>query len=254
MLIDELQKHLDDLTQFAVSFKSHVTIPDSPEDTDTAMMFKLLFSDELPQGFDFTSQKTRRERRQMGRRDRMLLMSLREHTRDQGWWRAYEEWQEAWNTCRDALQELRGEAYELVQNRINEKPNLKQEIERQSSKGRDVVRSIAGDMLRVIWWAGTGDKPVEEYKFRVEGDQVVAVFGDGSHYSIGHRLSEASLGPDMTEVCELAFETLCQSFSDKSIPEMLHRMYEKIEVIDDALDPFILRPLLVRTRCELCPV
>ena len=45
-----------------------------------------------------------------------------------------------------------------------------------------------------------------------------------------------------------------QSFIDKGIPEMLHRVDEKIEVIDDVLDPFILRPLLVRTRCELCPV
>jgi len=82
----------------------------------------------------------------------------------------------------------------------------------------------------------------------------VAYFGDGTYHTIGHRLSEDSLGQDMTEVSKVAFETLCQSFSNKSISEMLHRMDEKIEVIDDALDPFVLRSLLVRTRCELCPV
>ncbi len=254
VLTDELQKHLDDLTQFAVSFKSCITIPSSPEDTDTALIFKLLFNDELPQGFDFVSQKDRREQRQMGRRDRTLLMSLREHTRDQGWWRAYEEWQEAWNACRDALQELREEAYKLVQNLINEKTNLKQEIERQSSKERDEVRNIAGDMLKVVWWAGTGQKTVEEHNVRAEEDRLVTVLNDGSRYFIGHRLSEVSLSQGMEEVCKFVFDTLWQSFSSKRIPEMLRRMDVKIEVIDDALDPFILRPLLVRTRCKLCPV
>ncbi|GAI44994.1 unnamed protein product, partial [marine sediment metagenome] len=39
--------------------------------------------------------------------------------------------------------------------------------------------------------------------------------------------------------------TLHQSFIDKRFPEMLHRIEEKIEEIDDALDPFILRPLAV---------
>ena len=63
-------------------------------------------------------------------------MSLREHTRDQGWWQAYEEWQEAWNTCQDALRELRREADEVVINRINKNPSLEKEVESKFSFSR----------------------------------------------------------------------------------------------------------------------
>jgi predicted transcriptional regulator len=255
VLTDELQKHLNDLTEFAVSFKSYVTRPNSlGEDGDATTVFKPLLGEDLPQGLDSGSQKVRREQRQINRRNRMLLKSLREHTRGQGWWAAYEEWQEVWNTCRNATQELQGEADKVVENHINEKPSLKGEVERRIKEERDTVGKIKSDVLSVVWLACTSGKPVDKYKFRVKEDRVVAVLADGSYLSIGHRLSEVSLGPDMAEVCKLSFETLYQSFIDKGIPEMLHRVDEKIEVIDDALDPFILRPLLVRTRCELCPV
>ena len=254
-LADELQRHLNDVTEYAVSFRGYLTRPTSlGEDRDAATVFKPLLGEDLPQGLDSDSQKARREQRQIERRNRMLLLSLREHTHGQGWWTAFEEWQEAWNICRDSLRELRREADEVVENRYNEKSSLKEEIERRISKGGDEVRRIAHDMLWVVWWVGTGNKPVEKLEFRAEEDQVVAYFSDQSRYVLGHRLSEVSLSPDMAEVCKLSFETLYQSFIDKGIPEMLHRVDEKIEVIDDVLDPFILRPLLVRTRCELCPV
>jgi len=184
----------------------------------------------------------------------MLFESLRQHTGGKGWWTAFEEWQEAWNICRDTLRELRREADEVVGNHINEKPSFKEEVERQISKGRDEVRSIAKDMLWVVWEAEISGTPVEKFEFRAEERRVVACFGDGTHFPFTHSLGEVSLGPDLEEVCDLAYESLRQSFSAKHIPEIFHRMDEKIEEIDDALDPFILRPLLVRTRCKLCPV
>ena len=254
-LTDDLQKHLDDLTQFAISLRSHLTIPDSAtENRDVVAVLAPLLPKDLPQGLDSASRKARREQRQMEHQNKMLLMSLRGHTREKGWWQAFEEWQEAWNTCRDALRELRRQADEVVEKGIKRTPGLKEEVEKRSSKERDEVRRIADDVLWVVWWIGTGSKPVEKLEFRAEEGQVIAFFGDQTRFDLGHRLREVSLGPDMVAVCELAFKTMCQSFSDKGIAEMLHRMDEKIEVIDDALDPFILRPLLVRTRCELCPV
>lgn len=251
LLADELQRHLNEVTEFAVSFKSRVIRPDSlREDRDAAAVFKLLLGNDLPQGLDSDSQQARRGQRQLDRQNRMLLMSLREHTRDQGWWRAYEEWQEAWNTCQDAFRELRRETDEVVRNRINKNPSLKEEVERQISKERDAMGRLVDGVLWGVWRAGTSGKPVE---FQSEENRIIVVLEDRTYYDFAHRLSEVSLGPDMAEVCKLSFETLYQSFIDKGIPEMLHRVDEKIEVIDDALDPFVLRPLFVRTRCELCP-
>lgn len=261
LLIDELQRHLNEVTEFAFSFKGQVIRPDSlREDRDAAAVFAFLLGNGLPQGLDSESQQARRGQKQLERRGKMLLMSLREHTRDQGWWRAYEEWQEAWNICQDTFRELRKEADEEVRNRINKNPGLKEEVERQSlkeegerqiSKERRVMGRLVEGVLWGVWRGGTTGKPVE---FKSEGDQIAVVLEGRTYYDFGYRVSEVSLCQDMAEVCKLSFEALYKSFNDKGIPEMLHRIDEKIEVVDDALDPFILRPLLVRTRCTLCPV
>jgi len=251
LLTDELQRHLNEVTEFAVSFKGQVIRPDHlSEYRDAAAVFAFLLGNGLPQGLDSDSQQARRGQKQLERRGRMLLMSLREHTRDQGWWRAFEEWQEAWNTCQDAFRELRREADELVGNRINKNPSLKEAIERQISEERGVMKTILEGVLWGVWRTGTLGKLVE---YQPDQNRIIAVC-ENRTYDFAYRASEVSLVPDMTEVLKLSYETLYQSFNDKGIPEMLHRIDEKIEVIDDALDPFILRPLLVRTRCKLCPV
>ncbi len=249
LLTNELQRHLDEVTEFAVSFNGYVIRPDlASVDRDAAAVFEPLLGLELPQGLDSENQQYRRKQRHLGRRNRMLLMSLREHTRDQGWWRAYEEWQEAWNTCQDAFRELRREADEVVINRINKNPSLEKEVERLISEGRGALGLLVGGVLWGVWEAGMTDQPVE---FKIGANQIMVQAAERTYEYQGYVWQEFSLGLDMTEVCKLSFETLYQSFNDKSIPEILRRIDVKI---DDALDSFILRPLLVRTRCKLCPV
>jgi transcriptional regulator with XRE-family HTH domain len=254
LLTDELQKHLDSLIQFAASLMEHLTVPTSPnEERDAASLLVPLLPKELPEGLDSASWKARREQQQTDRQNKMLLMSLREHTREKEWWQAFEEWQEGWNICQGVLQELRKEANEVVVNLINETPSIKGEVERRAKEERDTIRNMISDVLWLVWWAGTG-KPVEEIEYQTEEGRVAARFGDKTYYTMGHRISEDSLGQDMAEVYKSAFETLCHSFTNKNVVEMLHSMDENIKVIDDTLDPFVLRPLLVRTRCGLCPV
>jgi len=254
LLTDELQKHLDSLIQFAASLMEHLTVPASPnEERDAASVLVPLLPKELPEGLDSASWKARREQQQTDRQNKMLLESLHEHTREKEWWQAFEEWQEGWNICQGVLQELRGEANEIVEKLINENPSFKGEVERRAKDERDTVRNMISDVLWLVWWAGTG-KPVEEIEYRTEEGRVAARFGDKTYYSMGYRISEDSLGQDMADVYKLAYDTLHLSFTDKNIADMLSRMDESIAVIDDALDPFVLRPLLVRTRCGLCPV
>lgn len=238
LLIDELRRHLDDLAQFADSLSGSLPVPTSHKDEgDAEVVLTPLWG---------------KEQRAI-RRNKLLFESLRKHTGEKGWWVAFKEWQETWNTCKRAREEVRGEAYEMVRNLINQRAGLKEEVEKKSSKGRDVMGRIADDVLWVVWWAGTGDRPVEEIKFQIEEDRIVVETGFQACYAFEHGLSEVSLGPDMLEVCKLSFETLYQSFSGKGISEMLHTMKEKIDKIGDSLDPSILRPQILRTRCELCP-
>ena len=255
LLTNELQKHLDSLIQFAASLMEHLTLPDSPtEERDAASVLGPLLPKELPEVLDPTSWKSRREQQQTDRQNKMLLESLREHTSETEWWRAFEEWQENWNMCRSVLEELRKEANDVIRKIINENPSFKGEVDIQTEEDKEhIIKNVVNDVLWLAWKAVTGE-PYEEIVYLTKEGMVAARFSDGTHYPMGHKISDDSLWQDIAEVYQSGYETLCHSFTKKNVVEMLYSMNEKIEIIDNILDPFVLRPSLVRTRCGLCPV
>ena len=259
LLTDEQQKHLDGVTQFAVSLVGHLTISDSPtEDRDVATVLDPLLPKDLPQGLDSYSREARRKQRQTERQNKMLFESLRQHTGGRGWWQAFEEWQQAWDTCIKGLVEVKKQVPEMVEDLLNQqKANLKVEVEEVTGK-KDILERIVEGVLEAAWCVARASNPEEELKFRnfrvlQEGQQFIIVAGN---YYLRLRFNEpeTTLAQEVAVVCNLALRDLYPQYMVDEILGMLHRMDEKIEEIDDALDPFILRPLLVRTRCELCPV
>ena len=257
-LTDDLQKHLNDLIEFAAFLCSHLTIPDSAtENRDVVAVLDPLLPKDLPQGLDSASREARTKQRQTERQTRMLLMSLREHTREKGWWQAFEEWQQAWGTCIKGLEEVKKHVPEMVEDLLNQqKANLKEEIEKVTGK-EDVLETIVDDVSWVAWRVATASNPEEELElrnFRVVpvGEQRRITVG-GYELRIIFSEPETALAQDVATVCNHALPKLYPQYMVDKILGMLHRMDEKIEEIDDALDPFVLRPLLVRTRCELCP-
>jgi len=259
LLTDEQQKHLDDLTQFAASLVSHLTIPDSPtENRDVVAVLDTLLPKDLPQGLDSASREARRKQRQTERRNKMLFESLRQHTGGKGWWQAFEEWQQAWVTCIKGLEGVKKPAPEMVKDLLNQqKANLEEEVEKVTGK-KDVLERIVDGVLWAAWWVGTANNPEEELEFRNFRVLLVAQQLRVTTGSYELRLifseTEAALAQEVATVCNFALQDLYPRYMADEIQGMRHRMEEKIEEIDDALDPFILYPLLVRTRCILCPV
>lgn len=258
LLTDEQQKHLDDLTQFAASLVGRLTIPDSPtEDRDVVAVLDTLLPKDLPQGLHSASREARRKQRKTERQNKMLFESLRQHTGGKGWWQAFEEWQQAWGTCVSALAEIRKGAPKVVEDFMNQKPGLKEKVEEKTGK-KDVLERIVDVLRWPAWEVATASNPEEELerrKFRVlPAAQEFRVITGSYELKLNFSETEAALAQEVATVCNLALQNLYPLYMADEIQGMRHRMDEKIEEIDDALDPFILRPLLVRTRCELCPV
>jgi len=254
LLTDELRRHLDELIQFPASLGDYVTAHTSPfDDQDDEAVIDPFWRKGLPKGLE----SDQRQLRLVRRRNKMLFESLREHIGDKGWWQAFEEWKKAWNTCNVALKEFREEADKEV-GRLIKELGFKEEAEKETGE-QDTVKKMARPVLWMVWWAGTSDKPVEEaekvteYNSRIKEGQLIAEDREG-FYPLGLMVSEVALTEDkVVTVCDSAFETLRQSFIDQRIPEALEAEKKKVEEVQDALDPFILRSLLVRSRCALCP-
>jgi len=257
VMAEAFHEHLNDLIRLAEALINHLSLPSGPNDAWSAEEhLSNLWEKGILESTRYGLSQADRQRqiRSTKRLNLMIFKALQDHTHEKVRWQALDEWKKAWDTCKGALEKLREEANEEVRNLINQKPSLKEEVKRRIMEERDTVGRIISDVSWVVWWAGRGSKQVEKFEYRAEEGRVVAYFSDETYHTIGHRLSEDSLGLDMTEVCNLVFGTLYRNFTDKRIPEMLHAMEEKIEDLDDALEPFVLRPLLLLTRCELCPV
>ncbi|MBA7653564.1 hypothetical protein ES703_61420 [subsurface metagenome] len=260
-LTDDLQKHLNDLIEFAAFLRGHLTIPEvATDDRDITEVLDPLLPKDFPQGLDSASQKARREQRQMERQNKMLFESLRQHTSGKGWWQAFGEWQQAWATCIKGLGEVKKQVPKMVEDLLNQqKANLKEEVEKVTGK-KDVLERIVDAVIWVAWQVATASKPEEELKpreFRVLSEEQLFKIVSGNYYpnlTFKKEAIEAALVQEVATVCNHAFQNLYPRYMVDEILGMLHRMDEKIEEIDDALDPFVLRSLLVRTRCELCPV
>lgn len=160
-------------------------------------------------------------------------------------------------TDRKGLEEVQKQAPKVVGDLLNQKANLKEEVERKTGK-KDALERMVRDVLLVAWWVGTASNLEEELEFRnfrvVPEGQRLRIMTGNYYLNLIFSETETALAQEVAAVCNLALRNLYQQIMVDEILGMLHRMDEKIEEIDDALDPFMLRPLLVRTRCELCPV
>ncbi len=238
MLVDEMLRHIDDLSQFADSLLRYLRVPTSPKVEGDAEAALTPLWGRAPQNI---------------RRKKRLFESLQEHMGERGGWVAFKVWEETWNACKRALEEIQKEGYDVVRNLINEKAGLREEVRSQSSQRGDVTGGIADNVLWVVWLAGTGDRTVEGIKFEVEGNSIVVAAGIKTHYAFNEGLGGVTLGQDMLEVCECSFETLYQSFSGRGISEMIEKMKGAIENIGDGFDRKVLRSQILRTRCSQCP-
>ncbi len=219
-LTDDLQKHLNDLIEFAASLRGHLTIPEvATDDRDITEVLDPLLPKDFPQGLDSVSQKARREQRQMEHQNKMLFESLRQHTSGKGWWQAFEEWQQAWATCIEGLGEVKKKVPKMVEDLLNQqKANLKEEVEKVTGK-ENVLEGIVGPIIWVAWQVARASKPEEELKFRefrVLSEGQLFRIVSGNYYPnliFKNEAIEAALVQGIATVCNHALRRLLSLFT-----------------------------------------
>jgi plasmid stabilization system protein ParE len=69
-------------------------------------------------------------------------------------------------------------------------------------------------------------------------------------------LADFDLAEDVAEICRWAANNLSIEERDQHISwyrDGIEAMKEAVQKLEDALDPLMLRPMILRTRCDLCP-
>lgn len=203
--------------------------------------------------------ETERTQRRVLRQNEILFRSLRDHTQGKVDWQALGSWKESWNTCRFALEELRSKADESVQSILsNQKQNARKTIMARED-ATSVMTNMVNGVIEVLWRAMQNNAleriaDIVQVKL-MNGGSVVIVFGEsGSTTRI--ELADSDLAEDIAHICRWAARNLYIEEKDKQIARYkngIRTMKEAINELEESLNPFRLRSMIIRTECDLCP-
>jgi hypothetical protein len=258
---EEFRKHLDVLTKLADSLVLSLRIPASPFGTMKAEeLLNTVWQRDLSNNERTVQAETGdlgdRNQRQTERRNRMLFQSLQEHTRGKVRWEALDEWKKSWDNCIDYLSNLNSKCREVMDGYLSQKKDLTKAFPDTNSL-REVQDKMSETVLELVWRGNPGyDHKKKPKWFYVKKYQegVFKVFAQG-HPEIVYNFGTQNLGRDVADVCDLAAFNLFKTQSTilEKINHELNTIRKNIDDLEIMLDPLRLRPLILSSRCELCP-
>jgi len=251
---EEFRTHLGLLTGFAESIVLTICIPSSPNETRHAKeVLGMLYQRDRLHEVDFIPaiEPTERGKRRASYQNRMLFESLQAHTCGKVRWQALDEWEEAWDTCREDLIKLREEAHEVLSNILNQKPKLIDRIVTESVK-KNAMERVAEGVLYIVWHATVNQESLLVQALPRGDGRTEVTFGrlTGS----GPIFTEVDLAEEVAKACKWAAENLVKGNTTPVVAEQINVMKERIKELEEMLDPLMLRPLILGTQCDLCPV
>ena len=256
---DEFRRHIDTLTKFASVFLHNINVRGSPGEMTTADaalddLWRMdILGEQEPSRLQ-GAEKDKYEHRII-RQNLMLFRSLYDHTGGVVRWEALDEWKSAWNRCVATLALLRKQGRELLDNYLRQEPRLKEKVD-MGAGATDALELMLGGLLWAVWQAIRTGKYKDGYPlFRAsEGSGFVEVTTSEGTPALRLKFSEHAPAAKAATVCTNAARTLCSRDTGVQLDRELASLQKIIDEIEEMLDPLVLRPLILKTRCELCPV
>ncbi len=256
------REHMEALIQIAVSLAIHLDIPGSPNE----LIESSVFLDEIltnnirdnPHIYGRFKIAEKREQQFALRQQYRLLRSLREHTRNEVKWELFEEWENSWDECIGIHSLLRDETRETIENFLSQDTAMKSKI-RAATKEEDPVSHLVGAVLDQLWQAILKDKPEDGLSMiRVKeiGPEANPIFRIMFNDEVVLDMNDKTVSSKVVEICNQTVKNLYiaeQAEIIQPLRRLVGFMRRAVNTLSEALDPVVLKPIIIRTRCSLCP-
>ena len=180
-----------------------------------------------------------RQKQRIFRQNRMLFQCLKEHTQAMRWQKVLEKWRCAWEERMGILTELHSKAERMVRQEVENwhKMEKREQVERSiPNMARGVVEAV---------WLGALDEPEKSYRFvRAKVDHIE--FGGETQVL----LEDKNLAEELAKLCRRVVKNVVGP-QEKSLVK--NPMKTAVEQLEQELDPYILRPIILKTECSQCP-
>ncbi len=195
---------------------------------------------------------------------KLLFKSLRDHTRGEVQWNVFDdEWKNAMDRCTKIVPDFMKETRQLVDSYLkiaNDRGFL--EKVKKATKKNDPAKNITEAIVNVFWRSITRRELNKEElpsfetvtKDKSENVNVITIrSGDEILFSfIGE--DKQYLAENIKQTCNVAIKGLSVNTMVWELDVEVGNIKKASDDLRVMLNPLKLRPLILRTRCELCPV
>jgi hypothetical protein len=268
VVAQEYRIHLDLLSQMANLLIDSLTIPHPLTDLRRGdeVMRQFLSNDiyqDLPL-FRLRIGNEQREKRVI-RMNGLLFKSLCDHTERKAPWQVLKLWKETRDSCVKDIGEIKEEIHTVFTNILKQKPKLKEQLDKFYMKS-SVIENVEKGILINIWL-----NSILGVKSEVVAMKSAGLLNEGIGWVVFHK--NASEGTNVTfdrespddnerlamEVSDVSKWTITNILKSKSdliqiISGEVTRMQESVIQLEAVLNPLVLRPIILNTQCDICPI
>lgn len=188
--------------------------------------------------------------------NRLIFKALQDHTRGKIRWESLDEWKSAWDGCRDTVQQLRYEIDQTQQEKMDagtERQGALMEFIWSQAK-----EQIKDQIIDTLWGILKYSRLPADYlpaeDAQTAKDLASILVGDSSQeIRLPPRYRE-EVQPPAALIVEEVMGDISGSDSVKQLVGHLDGMVAAYGEIGEKLNSLLLRPILLSTRCDLCPV
>jgi hypothetical protein len=200
------------------------------------------------------------------REQELLFESLRVHTREKVRWDILDvNWKDARDKCANILPQLRKEISRVVRN-----SDIQRKItgsidgtKRPTTENADAQKRIEAALLKQIWQSVYWDKLDSEnpgFETEINAGNILVVSRDIDARSRDEvvftftKLVNKDLAEELTRLCNSVADTLIKGDEVQTLCCEIENIKKAHQEITEMLYPVKLKPVIIHSRCELCPV
>ena len=186
--------------------------------------------------------------------NKLLFEALKVHTREEIRWEKVldNRWKEARDNCAKVLHKFLLDTSVVVKNFLNQEreTNFLQRVKEDSTEPDRAVELMVKAAISAIW-QGIREDNLEQILVQMisSGGQGIVKVKDETFLIF----KDTSLADKVTHLCNLVVNNLCKGDMVQQLYREVRKMEKATKELRQMLNPVRLTPIILRTRCDLCP-
>jgi len=268
VVAQEYRMHLDLLSQMANLLLDSLVIPHPLTDLRRAdeVMSRFLAKDIYQDQPSFGPRLGDQQRdKRVIRMNELLFKSLRDHTERRVPWQVLDIWKGDRDSCVKDIEYMKKEIHEVFTNILNQESKLKEKLDK-GYINSSVTENIKKGILINIWLNG-----IIGANSQVTAMKGVSLTKKGTGWVVFHKNAPAEtnvtfdrespsdnewLAREVSNVSKWTIKNLLLGKEDliQKMKEEVSKMQENASQLEAVLNPLVLRPIILNTQCDICPI